>query len=186
MSVQPTRRYFSVDEYHRMGAAGILSENDRVELMEGEILHMSPIGSRHAACVKRLNMEFSRRLGAGVIVSVQDPIRLDDFSEPQPDIAVLKPREDFYVDSLPTAADVLLVVEVADTTLAYDRDTKFPGYARAAIPESWLADLAGEIIEKHSEPADGMYRKIEKFRRGDPIASSNVPGLMVDVEKILG
>lgn len=169
-----------------MGAVGIFSEDDRVELFEGEILQMSPIGSRHAACVKRVNREFNKHLTDNAIVSVQDPILLDDLSEPQPDIAVLKPRGDFYRDSLPTAADVLLVVEVADTTLVYDRETKFPGYARAGIPEAWLADLVGEVVEKHSEPANGMYRKIEKFRRGDSIISNGVAGLVIEVAKIFG
>lgn len=186
MSVQVARRYFSVDEFHRMGAAGIFSEDDRVELIEGEILQMSPIGTRHAACVKRLNVELTTSLGSNAIVSIQDPIQLHDFSEPQPDIAVLKPRADFYAHSLPTAADVLLVVEVSDTTVAYDREIKLPGYARAGILETWLADIPAETVEKHSEPVNGVYRKVETFRRGEVIASSSVAGLAIEVVKILG
>jgi len=169
-----------------MGAAGIFSEDDRVELIEGEILKMSPIGSLHVAVVNRTHREFDRQLGDRAIVSGQNPILLNDFSEPQPDIAVLQPRDDFYASELSKVADVLLVVEVADTTVTYDRETKFPAYARAGIAEAWLADLPAECIEKHTDPVDGVYRKIEKFRRSDTIASSSVPGLVVAVEKILG
>ena len=160
MSVQVARRYFTVEEYHRMGAAGIFTEDDRVELIEGEILQMSPIGSRHAASVNRLNAKFNNLLADRAVVSVQDPILLNDFSEPQPDIAVLTRREDFYADALPTAKDVLLVVEVADTTVAYDRDIKLPSYARSGILEAWLVDLPAETVEVHLEPVNGAYRKV--------------------------
>lgn len=186
MSVQVARRYFSVDEFHRMGDAGIFSEDDRVELIEGEVLQMSPIGSRHAAVVNRVTSEFTRSLRDKAIVSVQNSIVLHEFSEPQPDIAVLKPRPDFYDRSLPTAADVLLVAEVSDTTVAYDREIKLPAYARAGIPEAWLADLPSETIEQHMEPANGVYCRVETFRRGDVIASSSVVGLTIEVVKILG
>lgn len=186
MSVQVARRYFSVDEFHRMGTAGIFSEDDRVELIEGEILQMSPIGSRHVAVVNRVTREFTRILGDRVIVSVQNSIVLHNFSEPQPDIAILKPRVDFYAESLAGAADVLLVVEVSDTTLAYDREIKLPAYARAGIPEVWLANLPAETIEIHSEPVNGVYRKVETFRCGDVIASESVPGLALEVVQILG
>src|ERR671938_544657 len=141
MSVQVAKRCFSVDEYYRMGEAGILTEDDRVELIEGEIIEMSPIGSRHAACVNRLNTLLGRHLRQTAIVSVQNPIRLDAYSEPEPDVALLRPRADYYESGHPTPADALLIVEVADTSADYDRIIKLPLYAKAGIPEAWLVDL---------------------------------------------
>jgi Uma2 family endonuclease len=185
MSVQVARRYFTVEEYHRMGAAGIFTEDDRVELIEGEILQKSPIGSRHAACVKRLNAKFNNLLAGRGVVSVQDPVLLNDFSEPQPDIAVLTRREDFYADALPTAKDVLLVVEVADTSIAYDRDSKLPAYARSGILEVWLVDLPAETVEVYSVPANGAYQKSISYRRGDSISPSNFPDIAIEVASIL-
>ncbi|HEY7911893.1 MAG TPA: Uma2 family endonuclease, partial [Blastocatellia bacterium] len=117
MSVQVEKWVFTVDEYHRMSEAGILTEADRVELIEGEIIKMSPIGKQHAACVKRLNAILSRKVGDAAIISVQDPIRLDDYSEPEPDVALLRPRDDFYSGELPGAEDVFLIIEVADTSV---------------------------------------------------------------------
>jgi Uma2 family endonuclease len=133
MSVQIDRRVFSVDDYYRMVEVGLLKEDERVELIEGEVIRMSPIGSRHAACVARLTKLFSRLAGDGAIVWVQNPVRLNDFSEPQPDVALLKPRADFYAGAHPAAADVLLIVEVSDTTIGYDRQVKVPLYARGGM-----------------------------------------------------
>ena len=113
MSVQTARRLFNTEEYHRMAAAGILCEDDRVELLQGEIVEMSPIGSRHVACVNRLTQRFSTLLGKRAIVSVQNPVLLGEFSEPEPDLALLRWRDDFYGEALPRAEDVLLLVEVA-------------------------------------------------------------------------
>lgn len=186
MSVQIARRIFTVDEYHRMGEAGIFSENDHVELIEGEILKMSPIGSRHAASVKRTARLFNNLLGDRVIVSVQDPIVLDDFSEPQPDIALVKPRDDFYAQALPTAADVLLIIEVADTSVDYDRDIKLPAYARSGIPEVWIANLTAETVEAHTELLNGSYRTVRSYQRGDSITPLHFPDLSIEVVSILG
>jgi Uma2 family endonuclease len=143
MGVQLARRLFTVAEYHKMAEAGILSEDDRVELLEGEIVAMSPIGSRHAGLVNRLNRLFSQRAGDQVVVSVQNPVRLGGYSEPQPDLALLRPRADFYTSSHPGPEDVLLAVEVAETSAAVDREVKVPLYARFGVPEVWLVDLAG-------------------------------------------
>src|ERR1041384_8418450 len=121
MSVQIQKHYFSVDDYYRMAEAGVFSEDARVELIEGEVIEMSPIGNRHAGCVIRLNALLNRKVGTSAFVSVQNPVRLSDFSEPQPDIALLKPRDGFYSQSHPTAADVLLVIELAETSVDYDR-----------------------------------------------------------------
>lgn len=186
MSVQAARKHFTVDEYHRMGQAGVFSEDDRVELVEGEILMMSPIGSYHAASVKQVSSEFHNILGGRAIVSVQDPIALNDLSEPQPDIALIRPRADFYRHALPTASDVLLIIEVADTSVDYDRDIKLPAYARSGIPEVWLADIPAETVTAHTEPANGVYRTVRTYRRGDSITPLHFPDLSIEVTSILG
>lgn len=139
MSLQVAKHFFTVAEFERMGKAGIFSEDARVELIEGEIVEISPIGSRHAACVKRLSMYLSRALGDKFIISTQDPIQLDDFTQPQPDVALLQRRQDFYESAHPKPQDVLLLIEVADTTVDYDRLIKLPLYARAGIPEVGLS-----------------------------------------------
>ena len=138
----PSRHLISVDAFHRMGETGILGPHDRVELIDGEIIDMSPIGVLHAAIVARLASHFSQRLGPMGVVWCQNPLRLDDISEPEPDIAILRPRADFYMTAHPGSADVLLVIEVADTSLAYDLGTKVPLYARHGIPEVWVIDAA--------------------------------------------
>jgi Uma2 family endonuclease len=186
MSVQVEKRVFNVDEYHKMSEAGILSEDDRVELIEGEIIKMSPIGSRHAACVKRLNALLNRRAHQAAIISVQDPIRLDDYSEPEPDIALLKFRDDFYSQWLPAASDVLLIIEVADASVEYDRSVKLLLYGRAGIPEVWLADLPGDGVEAYSDPVNGAYRKFRWAKRGEVLTPEEFPGLTLSVDEILG
>jgi Uma2 family endonuclease len=136
----PTRHLISVDVFHRMGETGILGSADRVELIDGEIIDMSPIGALHAAIVDVLARHFGRRVGETVFVRCQNPLRLDDMSEPEPDITILRPRTDFYTTAHPGPADVLLVIEVADTSLAYDLGVKVPLYARHGIPEVWVID----------------------------------------------
>jgi Uma2 family endonuclease len=186
MSVQVEKWVFTVDEYHRMSEAGILAETDRVELIEGEIVKMSPIGKYHAACVKRLNSILNRRVGEYAIVSVQDPIRLNDYSEPEPDIALLKPRDDFYAQDLPTVEDVLLIIEVADSSVEYDRNVKLPLYAKAGISETWIANLRDDGIEVCSQPANGAYQKVRFTNRDEAISPEALPNLVITVEEILG
>jgi len=154
-SAAPSRHLISVDAFHRMAETGILGPEDRVELIDGEIIDMSPIGVLHAAIVARLASYFSLRLGAAGVVWCQNPLHLDDFSEPEPDIAILRPRVDFYTASHPGAADVLLVIEVADTSLAYDLGTKVPLYARHGIPEVWVIDAATRQIRVFRRPVGG-------------------------------
>lgn len=180
------RRLFTADEYLRMGEAGILPEDDRVELIEGEILEMSPIGSRHAACVKRLNALLGPRLGGCAIIGVQDPVLLPDYSGPQPDVAALRLREDFYAEAHPMPGDVLLLIEVSDTTLRYDREVKLPLYARAGIPEVWVVDLRNEEILTYSRPEGGAYAEASRVRRGGSLASRMVPGLALTADDVLG
>lgn len=186
MSQQFARRWFSVGEYQRMAETGILTEDDRVELIEGEIIEMSPIGSRHVACVNRVNRILSRMVGQSAIVSVQNPIYLDDFSEPEPDIALLRLCADFYEQELPAATDVLLLVEVADTSIEYDRNKKLPLYARAGIPEMWLVDLSAHTITIYAQPLNGQYQFVQTCERGEVIASQSLAGLTLPVDEILG
>ncbi len=179
------QRLFSADEYERMIAVGILAEDDRIELINGAICPMSPIGSWHAACVNRIVALLIRVLGQQVIVSPQNPIRLSDDSEPQPDVAVLRPREDFYAGALPRGEDVLLIVEVAEASLFFDRTVKLPLYAEASIPEVWLVDLKHEVVERHSRPLHGRYAEVATFQRGETLDSPTL-GLSVAIEDILG
>lgn len=180
------RRRFSVEEYHRMGEAGILPEDERVELIDGEIVPMSPIGRRHAACVKRTTRLFHIRLAERAVVSVQDPIRLSSGDELQPDIALLRLRADFYEEALPEARGVLLVIEIADSTLSHDRNVKLPLYARAGIPEAWLADLGRRRLEVFREPRDGLYTTHEVHGRDAVVAPPAFPELLIRVAEILG
>lgn len=186
MRVQVARYRFTVDEYHRMGAAGIFREDDRVELLDGEIVRMTPIGSRHAGCVKALNQMFARLLGSRALVAVQDPIRLGAHSEPHPDLVLLRPRPDFYRESHPEPGDVWLVVEVSDTTGALDREVKLPLYAAAGIPEVWLVDLPAEAVEAHRRPASGRYGEVARRGRGERVGCAAFPDLDIPVDAILG
>lgn len=148
----PARHLISVDAFHRMGEAGILGPADRVELIDGEIIDMSPIGALHAAIVARLASYFSQRLGGAAVVWCQNPLRLDDTSEPEPDIAILRSRADFYTTAHPGPTDVLLLIEVADTSLAYDLSTKVPLYARHGVPEVWVIDAATRQTRVFRQP----------------------------------
>lgn len=179
------KRPFTADEYHGMAEAGILHEDDRVELIEGEILEMSPIGSRHAACVDRLNRLLNRSMTLDTIVRVQSPILLSEHSEPEPDLSLLRPREDFYSGGHPAPGDVLLLVEVAETSAEYDSTVKLPLYARAGIPEVWLVDLPAGTIEAHSRPVDGEYRETLRAKRGEHLTSKTVPELEVAAGDVL-
>jgi Uma2 family endonuclease len=186
MSLQIAKRHFTADEYGRMADAGILSEDDRVELIEGEIVEMSPIGRRHAACVNRLNRFLTTEIGQLAIVSVQNPVRLDEYSEPEPDVALLRPRADFYEGAHPTPESILLVVEVADTSVDYDRDVKVPLYARAGVAEVWLVDLLQDAVEIYSHPAGGQYQASRTASRGDSLTPQYLPTVTISVDSILG
>lgn len=178
---------FTVDEYHKMGEAGIFGEDDRVELIDGEVVEMTPIGWRHARCVRRLVTLFGRLAGelAGgpYEVDAQNPVVLSEYGEPQPDLALVR---EVPVGRLPTPEDVALIVEVSDTTLAYDRNVKLPHYARAGIPEVWIVDLQNETIEVYADPEDGRYAKVRRYGREEELRSETVPGLTLPIEVILG
>jgi Uma2 family endonuclease len=174
-----------VEEYHRMAETGVLAPDARVELIEGEVLDMAPIGTRHAGVVKRLNALLSTALAGRAIVSVQDPIRLGHRSEPQPDLALLKPRDDFYARSLPTPADTLLVIEVADTTGAYDRQVKLPLYARHGVPELWIVDLEMSVLRVCRKPNGDNYGDIATSAEPGMTAIAELPGIAIDLTGIL-
>ncbi len=184
--IQVSRYSFTVAEYERMGQFGIFSEDDRVELVCGEIIDMSPIGERHAACVATLTQLITLRLRLSALVWAQNPIVLDDYSEPQPDLAILKPRGDNYRTSKPAPDDVLVVIEVSDSTLEYDRKVKMPLYAGAGIPEAWLVNLPEERIEVYSDPAGGEYQTARAYARGRRLQSQTLASLRLSVSKILG
>lgn len=181
----PKHRAFTVEQYHRMAEAGILGEDDRVELIDGEIVEMTPIDSRHAACVNKLNELFSQRVRNSAIVSVQNPVRLSTDSEPQPDLALLRPRADFYASRAPGPRDVLLLVEVADASLAYDRDFKLARYARRDIPEVWIVDLEGERVLVFRDPAGAVYHVRETASRGESLRPARLDLAALAVDELL-
>lgn len=171
MSREIGRRPFTGAEFERLVEVGIIAEDDRVELLDGDIITRSPIGRRHAACVKRLNALLGKFFAGSAVVSVQDPVRLNDFSDPQPDVALLSPRDDFYESGLPRPRDILLIVEVADTSIDVDLGTMIPMYARAGIPEAWLVDLNSGTITIFSEPKRGRSAKQAAFQGSARLAS---------------
>ena len=180
-----TKRRFSVKEYYLMAEAGILMPRDRVELIDGEIVQMAPIGSYHAACVDTLSNLFREMLGRRVIVRVQNPVRLGERSEPEPDVALLRPRADAYRDAHPGPDDVMLIVEVSHSTVEYDRDVKTPLYAEAGIPELWLVNLDEDYIDGLSDPDGAGYRAVRRYARGERIAPALLPDAALDVSQIL-
>jgi hypothetical protein len=182
-----TRRKFDVAEYYRLAEAGILHEDDRVELIEGEIVAMVPIGSDHSGTVNGLNYALMRAAGDRAMVTVQNPLRLSDHSEPQPDFMLLKPRADFYRGRHPLPEDVLLLVEVSNSSLRYDREVKLPLYARHGIPEVWIVDVAARAVEVHRRPAgEGYAEALRVAPPGGVLEPSALPGLRLPVADILG
>jgi Uma2 family endonuclease len=169
MSLQIAKRLLTVAEYHKMAEAGILDEDDRVELIHGEIIEMSPIGSKHSGHVKRINALFYRLLGDKVIIGVQDPVALGKYNEPEPDIAILRYRDDFYTDQHPQPQDILLVIEVSDSSIDYDREIKLPLFASAGIPEFWIVNLNESKVEVYKEPKSDTYNFREEYRMTDII-----------------
>lgn len=186
MALELPRRRFTVDEYLQMGEAGIFTEDDRVELLDGDVVAMNPIGHPHARCVGRLTMLLAPALVGRAIVYVQkqNPIRLGAHWEPQMDVSVLRLRQDDYAEGEPTGEDVLLVIEVADTSRAYDL-AKWPAYARAGIQEAWLVDLNADVILSHRAPAGDAYQVVQPHRRGDAIQPLAFPDLSMSVSDIL-
>jgi Uma2 family endonuclease len=186
MSVQLTRRRFTVDQYEAMGRAGILGEDDRVELLEGEIVEMTPIGARHAACVLMLTDLLAATARTVAYVSVQNPLSLDADSQVHPDLMLLSRRSHRYIARTPEPQDVLLVIEVADTTLVYDRQVKIPLYASAGIPEVWLVDLQARTVTSWLDPAGRRYERTRILREGDSVSPTLLPDASLSVADIFG
>lgn len=180
------RRPLTVEEYHRMGDAGILHEDDRVELIEGELIAMSPIGSDHSGTVNAFTRNLVLAFGDRAVVGVQNPVRLSRFTEPQPDFSVLRPRADDYRSKIPGPEDVLLIIEVANSSLRYDRKVKLPLYARHGIPEVWIVNLAGGQIEICRQPEGETYTQISRAARDDSVAPSLLQGLAFSVRALIG
>jgi Uma2 family endonuclease len=187
MAVTLRRRRFTLDEYHRMAETGVLGPDDRVELIEGEIVEMAPIGSRHAGTVARIHHLFSTRLGARAVVWSQNPLLLVQHqSEPEPDIMLLEPRTDFYAAGLPEPPALRLLIEVAETSLPYDRRTKFPLYARSGVAEAWLIDLDGRRLEIHRSPSHVGYRDVRVAGPDEVFAPAAFPDLTLTLRDLLG
>jgi Uma2 family endonuclease len=177
---------FTVEMYHKLGELGVFDEDDRVELLDGQIVEMSPIGRPHAACVTRLNHLLSRRSSANIAVSVQNPVALAERWEPQPDIAVLRRANGLAGAWHPIPQDILLVIEVADSSLERDRDVKIPHYARTGIPEAWLVDLDRDVIMCHHAPGPDGYEQIVTVTRGATLRPVGLPDVAIEVSEILG
>jgi Uma2 family endonuclease len=176
----PLARYrFTVDDYYRLAQAGILGEDARVELIEGEIVMMTPIGSRHAACVTGITRLLVGLLGDRALVRIQLPVRLDDNSEPEPDICVARPRPDLYAGGHPGPADVLLLIEVSDSSLGYDRGIKVPLYARSGIEAVWIVDLGRSVVHAYSGPSADGYLERRTAHAGDGLG---IPGTDLKID----
>lgn len=182
----PERRHFTVTEYRRMGVAGVFAPDERVELIEGEIIKMSPINEPHAAGVNRAAYRLNRALGDDVIIAAQNPVVLSDESEPEPDIAVLRFQADFYVTAHPRAEDILLIVEVADTSRRFDLGTKARLYGRNGIPEYWVEDVRGGVLIVHREPTSTGYASVRTMARGETLRPVTFPDRELRVEDLLG
>lgn len=186
MRTEITKKLFTVDEYHRMAEVGILAEDDRVELIDGEIIQMSAIGHRHMVCVIRANTMFIEAFGRKAVVSAQNPVQLSDWTEPQPDLVVFKPRSDFYAARKPTPKDVLFVVEVADTSLRYDGNVKLPRYGAAGIPEVWIEDLKNDLLLVYRDPQHDSYKTSLTLQRGDSVSPIAFPDIRFAIDDLIG
>lgn len=178
-------RRFTVDEYYRMEEVGILAEDERLELIDGCIVVREPASPPHASQTKRLNHFFIGLLGDRVIVSVQDPFRIDNYNHPQPDVALLRPRADFYAVEHPGPEDAFLLVEIALTSLRADHQAKVPMYARAGIPELWIINLPDRLVEVYREPSQSGYRRIDKLGPGERLSIQAFPDVSFSVDDVL-
>lgn len=179
------KRLFTVKEYDQMGEAGLF-DNERVELIRGEIIKMASIARRHAACVDRCNYVFAVKLAGKVLIRIQNPLALDNTSEPEPDVMLLKSKDDFYESGHPQPTNVLLLIEVADTTIESDRDLKIPLYAEDGIIEVWLVDINNACIEVYRSPSNEGYQEIQKFYRSQNLSILAFPDVNITVDEILG
>jgi len=186
MEIEVAKKLFTVDEYHRMGEAGIFHPEARLELIEGEVIEMSPVGDRHIVCVNRANALFSARLAGKAMVSVQNPVRLGRYTEPQPDILLAPWRDDFYASHRLSAKDALLVIEISDSTVRYDRNRKMPLYAKAGVRELWLENLQEDLILVYRDPQPESFATSLVFERGESLSMTAFPQISFTVDELLG
>jgi Uma2 family endonuclease len=186
MQTEVTKKLFTLDEYYRMAEAGIFDPDSRFELIEGEIVEMSRVGNHHIACVNRANAVFATTLAGKAIVSVQNPLPLSNYTEPKPDIVLLKPRADYYLEKRLAPEDTYLVIEISDTTLRYDRDRKLPLYAKSGVSEFWIEDLKAGVIFVYRNPGPKTYSTSLVVRRGDSISIAAFPEIVFKVDDLLG
>jgi Uma2 family endonuclease len=179
------RHRLSVHDYRRMGEAGVFEPDARVELIEGEVIDMAPIGTRHAAMVTRLG-RLLRAAEDEAIVRVQNPIRLDDFSEPEPDLALVRHRDDFYAAAHPEAEDILLLIEVTDTSARYDREIKLPLYARHGVGEVWIVELEARLVRFFRQPDGDAYGDITATETPGRTPVAALPGVAIELSKLFG
>ena len=180
------RKRFTVTEYHQMAVTGILSDADRFELLEGEIVEMSPPGPQHSSIVTGITELFYVFKNQDITIRVQDPIRLGDFSAPQPDVAIVNRRRDRYSGGHPEPEDVLLLIEVSESSLTYDRDVKLPLYAAAGIAEVWLVVLLSQVVEVYRAPGENGYGEKRTMRRGDTVSPLHLPEVVLPVDEMIG
>jgi Putative restriction endonuclease len=186
MRTETSRKLFTVDEYHAMWEAGIFPEDARTELLEGEIYEMSGPGVLHVSWVNRANMLLAGKLAGQAIVSIQNPLIISRFSEPQPDIVLLKPRDDYYSTERVRWEHTFLVIEVADTSLLHDLNRKLPLYAKSGVPEVWIEDVQGGVILVFQDPVADDYSNSRVLGRGDSIAIAAFPDILFEVEELIG
>lgn len=184
-TVQAPKHLFSIKDYKQLVEIGLLQESDRVELLYGEIIKMSPIGPKHAGILDRMVQILTLLLGKSAIVRPQNPIQLSEYSEPEPDIAILKPREDYYTQQHPQAKDILLLIELAESSLDYDKTVKGPLYASSGIEEYWIIDLKENQVIVYTKPDGGSYVDVKTYRKNDAISSLYFPKPLV-VSELLG
>ncbi|MBD2178853.1 Uma2 family endonuclease [Pseudanabaena sp. FACHB-1998] len=182
LSSAPTKHRFTVEQYYKMAEVGILGIEERTELIEGEITEMSPIGAKHAGSINRLNRRFSAIVNNQAIIAVQNSISLNDYSEPQPDLAILHWREDFYTQSLPNPSEIFLLIEVADSTIKYDREVKAPLYAKAGIPELWIVNLEAQVFEVYRQPSETGYQQMQIYTKGQTVQLEQLPNVEIEID----
>ncbi len=187
LSEAQLERYpITTDVYHQMIQQGILTSNDKIELLEGDLIKMSAVGPRHAACVDRLSEILRTEFGKSVTLRHQNPVELSDKSEPEPDIAILKRREDFYAQAHPAPSDVLFLIEISESTLKIDRGVKLSAYAKAGIVEYWIVNLQEDIIEVYSNPAGNSYQLARIVHRHETLSPILLPSVVLEADEVLG
>ena len=186
MRVEVERKLFTVDEYHRMCDTGIIGFDERTELIDGEIIKMPNPSTRHVACANRANTFFTEAFGRRAIVSIQNPLLLNLYNEPLPDVVVLKPRPDFYTSTRFTPEHAFFVVEISESSLAFDRKVKLPRYAASGAPEVWIEDLKHALLLVFRDLENDTYKTCLTLRRGETVSPSAFPDVTFKVEDLLG